>query len=138
MTKHSRVSMAVVLAVAAVTLMSCAPATPRARLTLVPVADFGAVAGKWTGLVRQGSAQPDEWVELTIQEDGAYRSSSAQTVGAFKESGVLRLEGGTLRSSSPTGSATYRLYYQGGARILVADYVAKDGAAYSAELTIAR
>ena len=138
MTKRSGVSISVALAVAAVTLISCAQTTGRAGFTLVPVPDFAIVAGKWTGLVRQGNSTLDDWVELTIQDDGTYASSSAHTVGAFKERGVLRLDTGTLRSSSPNGSATYRLYYQGGARILVADYISKDGVPYSAELTIAR
>lgn len=138
MTKRSGIRTSVALALAAVTLVSCAQSTGRGRATLVPVPDFATVAGTWTGLARQGGSTLDDWVELTIRNDGTYESSSARTVGAFKESGALRLEDGTLRSSSPTGSATYRLYYQGGARILIADYTSKDGIPYSAELTIAR
>ena len=126
------------LALAAATLVSCAATTGRGRATLVPVTDFRAVAGTWTGLVRQGTSAPDDWVELTIRADGAYEAASAPAVGAFKEVGTLRLDGGALRSSGPYGSAVYRLYYQGGARILIADYTSRDGATYSAELTIAR
>jgi hypothetical protein len=138
MTKRSGISMSVALALASMTLLSCAQTPGRARVTLVPIPDFATVAGQWTGLARQGTSMPDDWVELTIRNDGSYEASSAHPVDAFKESGVLRLDGGTLRSSSPNGSATYRLYYQGGARMLVGDYTSKDGTKYSAELTIAR
>ena len=126
------------LAVAAATLVSCAATTGRGRATLVPVTDFRTVAGTWTGLARQGTSAPDDWVELTIRADGTYEAASAPAVGAFKEVGTLRLDGGALRSSGPYGSAVYRLYYQGGARILIADYTSRDGTSYSGELTLAR
>jgi hypothetical protein len=126
------------LALVAATLVSCAGTAGRGRATLVPVTDFRAVVGTWTGLVRQGTSAPDDWVELTIRADGTYEAASAPAIGAFKEVGTLRLDGGALRSSGPYGSGVYRLYYQGGARILIADYTSRDGATYSAELTIAR
>ena len=126
------------LVLASATLAGCATTAGRGRVTLVPVTDFRMVAGTWTGLVRQGSSAPDDWVELTIRADGGYQAASAPAIGAFKEGGTLRLDGGALRSSSPYGSAVYRLYYQGGARLLIADYTSRDGTAYSAELTLAR
>ena len=138
MTRPRRISTLLALALAAVALVSCAGTTGRGRATLVPVTDFRTVAGTWTGLVRQGTSAPDDWVQLTIRADGAYEAASAPAIGAFKEVGTLRLDGGALRSSGPYGNAVYRLYYQGGARILIADYTSRDGTAYSAELTIAR
>jgi predicted small secreted protein len=138
MAMHRSIGAWLALALAAATLASCAATTGRGRATLVPVTDLRTVAGTWTGLVRQGTSAPDDWVELTIRADGAYEASSAPAIGAFKERGTLRLDGGALRSSGPNGSAVYRLYYQGGARVLLAEYTAKDGTPYSAEFTIAR
>ncbi len=138
MTRRGQVRTSLALLFVVATLTGCAATAGRSRATLVPVSDFRAVAGTWTGLVRQGTAAPDDWVELTIRADGTYEAKSAPAIGAFKEVGTLRLDGGALRSSGPYGNAVYRLYYQGGARILIADYTSKDGTAYTAELTIAR
>src|SRR5262245_3295649 len=137
MTASRRIGTWLALVLAVVTLAGCA-ATAGGRATLVPVTDFRAVTGTWTGLVRQGTSAPDDWVELTIRADGSDAAGSAPAIGAFKEVGTLRLDGGVLRSSGPYGSAVYRLHYQGGARILIADYTSRDGTAYSAELTLAR
>jgi hypothetical protein len=140
MTKIAGITRPLALSILAVTLMSCGQTTSgRAEsATLVPITDFTAVAGKWTGLARPRGSERDDWVELTIRDDGTYEASSARTIGAFTGSGSLRLDNGKLTSSGEKGSSTYTLYYRGGARILLADFTSKDGIPYSAELTIAR
>ena len=76
----------------------------------------------------------DDWLEVTIREDGAYEFSSFRTIGAATGSGTLLLKDGNLMTESDRGSATYTLYDRGGMRVLVFDAVMKDGIRYSANL----
>ncbi len=140
MTRIVCVTLSVALALATATLASCGQTTSgrAGNATFVPIPDFATVAGKWTGLARGGSRQPDDWVELTIRNDGTFEALSARTIGVFTGSGLFHLDQGKLTFSSEKGTAIYTLYYRGGARLLLADFTTKDGIRYSAELTTAR
>jgi hypothetical protein len=133
----------VLLVVATGVLGGCArpPASvPAAAMSLVAIADFRAVAGRWAGPVT-GLAQrrtEGDWVQLSIAPDGTYEFGVARTIGVFAGKGQLTIEEGKLVMSSERGRATYALYEGGGRRLLRATGALASGEPVSAELTPAR
>jgi hypothetical protein len=105
--------------------------------TVVPIPSIDVVTGTWKGILERTapSRQREDWVELTVNEDGTYRFMSARTIGVLQGGGRLALKDGQLSSASEQGSATYRLLDRGGTRVLKVDAIARDGQRFSAELT---
>ncbi len=104
----------------------------------IPIGSLKAVAGTWEGMVTREPFSRD-WVELTIYEDGRYEFLSARDyVGVARGSGMMRLEGGVLKSESERGRGTYTLVELAGQRLLMADAVSVKGLRYRAELTRSR
>lgn len=119
-------------------LAGCAGMTPSGppEAVVVPITSFDVVKGKWAGIVaRSPASRREDLVELTIDGDGAYRFTSARTIGVLQGGGKLVLKDGTLSSSSEHGSASYRLIDRGRTRVLEVQAVDRDGLRYSAELT---
>ncbi|MGH7313779.1 MAG: hypothetical protein ACREJV_11440 [Candidatus Rokuibacteriota bacterium] len=127
------------VAMVAVVLAGCAgmATTGPPAETVVPIASFDAVKGKWAGIVKRTSpaSRREDLVELTVNEDGTFRFASARTIGVMQGGGKLTLKDGQLSSASERGSATYRLLEQGGKRVLKVDAVDRDGYRFSADLT---
>src|SRR5213594_783922 len=87
--------------------------------TVVPIADFTAVAGKWEGLMtRHPRPRTDDWVRVTIQEDGTYEFASYRITGVFSGKGRLSLTDGRLTAQSERGTATCTLHRANGQRML--------------------
>lgn len=108
---------------------------PESPTSIVSISDIKSVAGKWAGIAkRTPPMRSDDWLEVTIKEDGAYEFSSFRTIGAATGSGTLLLKDGKLMTESDRGSSTYTLYDRGGKRVLVFNAVMKDGVRYSANL----
>jgi hypothetical protein len=105
--------------------------------TAVPVADMKSVAGKWTGLIDMAS-DPESFVELTIDESGAYRASAARTIGVMDAQGKIVIVGnGGLVFKGDSGSqATATLFTQPSQsqRTLVVEGVTPAGRRFSARL----
>ena len=122
-------------------LIACASLGPSESptWTVVPVTDFTAVAGKWEGLMtRNPRPHTDDWVRVTIQEDGAYEFASYRMIGVFSGKGRLSVTDGRLTAQSERGTATCTLHQANGQRMLRAVGITKDGLEYSADLTPAR
>jgi hypothetical protein len=122
-------------------LIACSSLGPPDSPTwkVVPVTDFTAVAGKWEGLMtRHPRPRKDDWVSVTIQEDGTYEFASYRMTGVFSGKGRLSLTDGRLTTQSERGTATCTLHRANGQRMLRAVGVTKDGLEYSADLTPAR
>ena len=135
--------LAMAVAAAFMTMAGCAgPASSPAPTALSPVAitDFRAVAGRWAGPVRGlASRRSDEdWVELTIAQDGAYEFGIARNIGMFAGRGRFTLDDGKLVMVGERGRATYALYEGEGRRMLRANGVLTNGAPVSAELSAQR
>ncbi|HSF04686.1 MAG TPA: hypothetical protein VLG10_02750 [Methylomirabilota bacterium] len=128
----------VLVAVVIAVLAGCAgmaPTGPPAE-TVVPITGFDVVKGKWAGIVaRSPASRREDLIELTVDGDGAYRFTSARTIGVLQGRGQLTLRDGALASASEQGSATYRLVDRGGKHVLKVEAVDRDGLRYSAELT---
>lgn len=139
MQRPIRLSVLVALSFVTMLMVACAEPRPAARIqwSPMPITEIKAVAGTWEGLLkRQPRARRDDWVELTITEDGQYQFASYRLSGAFKGSGSTMLEDGILKEES--GNVTFTLYQGNGKRMLKADGTTSDGLRYTAELTPAK
>lgn len=104
--------------------------------TEVPLTSFGPVAGKWSGLLRtEPRVNKEDWVKVTIGDDGSYSFASYRVIGVFQGKGTFRLANGKLTEEFDQGRITGRLYEEGDKRMLKFDATAKDGTQYAAELT---
>jgi hypothetical protein len=133
-----RAHLVALVAVVIAGLAGCAGISPTGPLpeTAVPVTSFEVVKGKWAGIVaRSPASRREDLIELTIDGDGAYRFTSARTIGVLQGGGKLMLKDGALSSASEQGSANYRLVDRGGKHVLKVEAVDPDGLRYSAELT---
>ncbi|HET7874286.1 MAG TPA: hypothetical protein VFN71_02075 [Methylomirabilota bacterium] len=86
---------------------------------VVPISDIKSVAGRWEGLIqREPGGERDDFIQVTIKDDGTYQAAAYRVIGALERTGKLSLQSGKLTASTDTGSATYTLYAGGGRRIL--------------------
>jgi len=94
---------------------------PKDRPTkAVAISDFKSVAGNWSGRLRRVPKQSgDNFVELTITQEGRWKFAAARTIGVFSGGGNLAMQDGKLVSESAKGRTTFTLYEEGGKRMLV-------------------
>lgn len=123
-------------------LSGCADIGTRAKATAnaVPIPDLQSVAGKWDGLMkRRPRTRGDDYVTVTIGEDGTYRFVSARIIGVFSGTGTLQLVDGKLRIEGARGHATFTLYERGGEQVLMVEGLdTTNDYQYRAELTRVR
>jgi hypothetical protein len=106
--------------------------------TPVQVTDVASVAGKWAGLLQiAGSRDREDYVEVTVDGNGAYRATTARTVGVMDARGTLAVSSGVLVIKGENGGqGTAVLYTQPPPepRLLVVNGTASDGRAYTLRL----
>jgi hypothetical protein len=143
MRRWQRTFVVVILALMA----SAALATPadlhaakRSHPAAVAIQDIKGVAGRWSGILygRPGGTRGQDWVELTIQEDGTYTIASARTVGVFNGSGTLRLADGRLIAQGEKAQVTMTLYQGNGKQFLRVEGAMASGQPLRADLYPAR
>jgi hypothetical protein len=85
---------------------------PKDRPTkAVTISDYKSVAGNWSGLLRRVPKQSgDNFVELTISEEGRWKFAAARTIGVFSGGGNLTIKDGKLVSGSANGRSTFTLF----------------------------
>ena len=118
--------------------IGCAPVEPLPPppSTPVSISTFTSAAGKWGGiLVTIPPLRDNDWVTLTIRDDGSYEFVSIRTIGIFHGKGTLTLIDGKLRAETERGWAMITLYEEGGRRMLRVEGATKEGTEYSADLT---
>jgi hypothetical protein len=112
----------------------CAGSGATTSTAPVAVTDVSSVAGKWVGLLAiTGSGDRQDYVEVTVDANGAYRASSARTIGVLDTKGTLTASGGRLLIKGDSGGrGTATLYTQPppDERMLVVNGTASDGRAY--------
>src|SRR5262245_66695932 len=70
----------------------------------VAVTDVSSIAGKWAGLLSiTGSRDREDYVEVTVDGNGAYRASSARTIGLLDTKGTVTASGGRLLIKGDAG-----------------------------------
>jgi hypothetical protein len=105
------------------------PSTP------VSVSSFKSAAGKWAGILKATPrVKGDDWMTLTIRDDGSYDFVSVRTIGIFQGQGTCTLIDGKLKTETERGWAIATLYEEGGRRMLKVEGATNDGTQYSADL----
>ena len=118
--------------------IGCAPVEPLPPppSTPVSVSAFKSAAGKWAGILKATPRlKRDDWVTLTIRDDGSYDFVSVRTIGIFQGQGTFTLIDGKLKAETERGSTIATLYEEGGRRMLKVEWATKDGVQYSADLS---
>ena len=118
--------------------IGCAPVEPLPPppSTPVSVSAFKSAAGKWAGILKATPRlKRDDWVTLTIRDDGSYDFVSVRTIGIFRGQGTFTLIDGKLKAETEQGWTVATLYEEGAQRLMKVDGATKDGVQYSAELT---
>lgn len=109
---------------------SLEPAWKEAAIT-----DAKAVSGKWEGLLtRLPRSWRDDWVSITIAEDGSYTWANYRQIGAFSGQGRLAIREGRFTTVGERGGATGTLQVDGTHRMLRVVGRSKDGLEDIAEL----
>jgi hypothetical protein len=85
------------------------------------------------GVASRDVGSQQDWLEITLKNDGIFDAFSARQIGVFAGSGTLNLSGGRLTAVGPHGTALMTLYDRGG-RVLFVDFRDVNGVPYSAEL----
>ena len=117
--------------------VGCAPIEqpPPPPSTPVSVSAFTQVAGNWAGILKATPRlRKDDWVTVTIHNDGSYQFKSVRTIGIMHGEGTFTLDDGKLRSETDRGWIVATLYEEGGRRMLKAEGATKEGTQYSADL----
>jgi len=122
-------------------LPACAGSTreplPHGQKDIIPITDLKQIAGKWEGAMTP-DPQPlnatEDWLRVTIGEDGSYDFTSFPEVELFKGKGKLTLHEGQAVDRSEQGSVAFALADRKGRQVLRAVGLARDGIQYSAEL----
>jgi hypothetical protein len=93
------------------------------RGTPVPVTSVATVAGRWAGLSDlPGNRMDDNYVEVTLRDDGSYEATSARTIGFMDARGRVQVSDGRLLIEGNSGSrGTATLYSAGGQRTLLVE-----------------
>lgn len=103
------------------------------------IESFDSVAGKWGGLmVSHPKSRKDDWVRVTIADDGRYEFASYRTIGVLSGRGQFTLAEGQLTVTTERGSATGSLLVSDGSRMLRIIATMRDGTQYTAELEPSR
>lgn len=97
-------------------LAGCASTSPP---TPVAVTDVKSLAGKWAGVAQGPGSNQQDYVEMTIREDGTYEVTSSRTMGNLRGSGKVVVREGqvVLEGTHARGTGTL-MSERGGERIL--------------------
>src|SRR5262249_21432778 len=119
-------------------LAGCASSGTTTTTAPVVVTDVSSVAGRWSGLLSiAGSRDRQDYVEVIVDGNGAYRASAARTIGLRDTTGTVTASGGRLLIKGDSGGrGTATLYTQPppDERMLVVNGTASDGRAYTLRL----
>lgn len=108
---------------------------PKQQWSHQPIESFGSVAGQWDGLVvRSPKVRGDDWLRVTIADDGRYEFASYRTIGAFSGRGQFTLAEGKLTVTTERGTVTGSLYVSDNSRMLRMSGVMEDGTRYAVQL----
>jgi hypothetical protein len=102
--------------------------------TFIAVSDVKSLAGKWAGLaVGPGSNQQD-YIEMTIREDGSYDVLTRRTVGTLRGNGTIVIREGRIIMQGGKGRGVGSLMGERGERVMKVDVTFPDNIDMSATL----
>ena len=128
------------LVIAVQAALACAvfDTSEKAQWSPMKISDFKSIAGKWEGLlIRTPTAKNEDWVNVSIQDNGDYEFVSYRTIGVFSGKGKLAVKDGIAVTQNEKGSLTMQLFTDKnkGQSMLKAESKGKDGISYRAELS---
>ena len=93
--------------------------------TPIAVTDVKSIAGQWVGLMDLpggGSGRDDQFLQVTVREDGTYEAKSARTIGIMDARGTVTVRDGRLVLQGASGSqGTATLFSREGQRTLMVE-----------------
>ncbi len=127
------------LVIAVQATLACAvfAASEKAQWSPTAITDIKSISGKWEGLmIRTPKSRSDDWVNVSIQDNGDYEFASYRTIGVFSGKGNLAVKDGKALAQGEKGSVTIQLFTDKnrGQSMLKAEGKGKDGISYRAEL----
>jgi hypothetical protein len=119
--------------------LACAVFAASAKTQWSPteITDIKSIAGKWEGImIRTPKSRTDDWVNVSIQDNGDYEFASYRTTGVFSGKGNLAVKDGKAMAQGEKGSVTVQLFTEKtkNQSMLKAEGKGKDGVSYRAEL----
>jgi hypothetical protein len=119
--------------------LACAllAASEKPQWTPTAITDLKSIAGKWEGImIRTPKSRSDDWVNVSIQENGDYEFASYREIGVFSGKGTLNVKDGKATAQSEKGTVTVQLFTDkaSGQSMLRSEGKGKDGISYRAEL----
>jgi hypothetical protein len=119
--------------------LACAvfAASEKAQWSPTQITDIKSIAGKWEGImIRTPKSKTDDWVNMSIHDNGDYEFASYRTIGVFSGKGNLAVKDGKAVAQSEKGSLTMQLFTDKtkSQSMLKAESKGKDGISYRAEL----
>ena len=93
--------------------LACAvfAASEKAQWSPTAITDIKTIAGKWEGImIRTPKSRTDDWVNVSIQDNGDYEFASYRTIGVFSGKGNLTVKDGKATAQSEKGSVTMQLF----------------------------
>jgi hypothetical protein len=119
--------------------LACAVFAASAKTQWSPteITDIKSIAGKWEGImIRTPKSRTDDWVNVSIQDNGDYEFASYRTIGVFSGKGNLAVKDGKAMAQGEKGTVTVQLFTEKtkNQSMLKAEGKGKDGVSYRAEL----
>lgn len=119
--------------------LACAVFAASAKTQWSPteITDLKSIAGKWEGImIRTPKSRTDDWVNVSIQDNGDYEFASYRTIGVFSGKGNLAVKDGKAMAQGEKGTVTVQLFTEKtkNQSMLKAEGKGKDGVLYRAEL----
>lgn len=118
-------------------MAGCAPTAPVPPPPSTPVvlSTVAQAAGTWSGILRTiPRSRNDDWLTLTIRENGTYHFESVRTIGIMQGDGTFTVLDGRLRMDKEGAWITGQLYADDSRRRLTIEAESKDGVHYAADL----
>ena len=122
--------------------LACAVfAAEKTQWSPTEITDIKSISGKWEGImIRTPKSKSDDWVNVSIQDNGDYEFASYRTIGVFSGKGNLAVKDGKAMAQGEKGSVTVQLFTDKTKEqsMLKAEGKGKDGISYRAELQKAK
>ena len=128
----------VLFLVIALGLAACASSGATATPGPIAVSDVASLAGRWSGLLEmEGGRDREDYLEIIIDSNGAYRAASTRQIGLLDIRGTVTVaDGRIIFKGERGGQATGSMFSQPppDTRLLIVNGAAAEGRKFAARL----
>lgn len=128
----------VLFLVIALGLAACASGGATTTPSPIAVSDVASLAGRWSGLLEmEGGRDREDYLEIIIDPNGAYRAASTRQIGLLDVRGTVAVtDGRIVFKGERGGQATGAMYTQPppDTRLLIVNGAAAEGRRFAARL----